>query len=245
MKKIYQSILIISIIYLSGCAGNSSVRLHPQLQEELIGINSVAIAPPEISIEEQALDGVNQKMKEREEEILGEMIAIANESLVEKGFRIIEYDFAGEISRNEDFAYNINQVREGYNEARKILYMDDNKSNNDKQEYSANVGPVVNNLSQKTGADSFLLINYSGIKKSGGSVAKDIAVGVILGLLTGYAPVSAMEASYVEVALIDGNSGDVLWSNYSHGQYLNSIILSRAMQELPVKNQKLASNKVQ
>ena len=244
MYKSYRVFLIIVFVYLTGCAGNSSVRLHPQLQQELININSVAIVPPEVSVEEQAVDGENQRLKEREDEILGEILTIANEQLAEKGFRVVSYDFNNEISRNEDFAYTVNQVKEAYGEARKILYVDQDRAENEEQALTANVGSVINAVSQKTGADSLLLINYSGIKKSGGSVAKDITVGVIIGLLTGYVPVSAMEASYVEVALIDGRTGDVLWTNFSHGQYINSIILSRALQEMPDKSQKVASNQV-
>lgn len=44
-------------------------------------------------------------------------------------------------------------------------------------------------------------------------MTKDIIAGALLGLLTGTAVVPAQEGAALEVALIDGTTGDVLWVN--------------------------------
>ena len=239
MNKVSKLIVVVAVFYMTGCAVNSGVRMHPQLQQELVSVNTVVIAPPEVSIIEQDLEGENLNLVELENSVLAELIQIAKESLTEKGFKLVDFDFSGEISSNEDFAYNLNLVKEGYSEASKILYVDDDKSESDNNKpYTANVGSVINIVSQKTGADTLLLINYSGVKKSGGSVAKDIVVGTLFALLTGYVPVAATEASYVEVALIDGATGDVLWANYGRGQSISSVIMSNVIQPLPDKKSK-------
>jgi hypothetical protein len=77
------------------------------------------------------------------------------------------------------------------------------------------------------------LLHYYGFEKSAGMVAKDIAAGVLLALVTGTAPISASQGSQVEVALIDGDTGAVLWVNTRAAPVLSADVTSATMNDLP------------
>ena len=83
------------------------------------------------------------------------------------------------------------------------------------------------------GADALIIANYQGFDKSSGLMAKEITSSVLLGALTGvyYAP--AKSGGRIELSLIDGVSGDVLWSNVFGGSLSAGNNLSIAMARLP------------
>ena len=55
----------------------------------------------------------------------------------------------------------------------------------------------------------------------------------MLTLLTGSTPISNSEASYVEIAFIDGVTGDVIWSNVNTIAQLSAAVADGALNKLP------------
>ena len=91
----------------------------------------------------------------------------------------------------------------------------------------------LNIISESTGAESILIMNFEGIEKSGGSTAKDILASTLLAAVTGVVAVSQQAASHVEIALIDASNGDVLWSNVRNGSNVSSSLAKAAMYNIP------------
>jgi len=221
ITKVIISFLAISALITTGCATTTTnVRQHSTLESQLIDVDSVLVVTPAVTIEKINFSDQNERMTELENDLKQQLITLANEKLTEKGFEVVKFDIEKAIEEDEQLAYAVTQAREGFQEAKKTLY-DSSLTQQQMQNFKVSVGTAVNIVSEKSGADAVLLLHYSGQRKSGGSVAKDIAVGVLVGLLTGYAPVSSFEASIVEAAFIDGVTGDVLWSNIYNSQALN------------------------
>lgn len=224
--------LILTMLVMVGCA-TTSVREHPNIMTQLNRMDSVVIAPPAVSVQQINFTGENDRLVEVEQGIQQELIQLARAGLQEHGFEVVDFDFEQAIADDEEFAYTITQVREGFAEARTQLYRSGVVYEENKRDVSASIGSAVNMVSEKSGADAVMLIHYSGMKKSGGEVAKDIAVSVMLTLLTGSTPVANTEASYVEIAIIDGVTGDVVWTNIMNSPQLSARVADLALKKLP------------
>ena len=228
----FRLIAVLAVVFVTGCA-TTTVREHPELESRLHQIESVVIAPAAVSIQQINFTGENEQLVEMEESIRAELMQLAKVQLEEGGYEVIDFDFDSAIAEDEDLAYTITQVREEFGEAKSKLYQRYVVPEEEKRSIQASVGTAVNMVSERSGADAVLLMHYTGAKKSAGSVAKDVAVSVMVTLLTGSTPVSNSESSYVEVAFIDGVTGDVIWTNILNSPQLSSGVASVAFKTLP------------
>ena len=225
-------IVLFMLVFLNACS-YTNVREHPTLEEQLLDVDSVLVVTPAVTIEQINFAADNERLPELEASIQQELIALANSELSSRGFEIVEFDLDEAIADDEDLAYAVTQARDGFDEAKKTLYEDGPLTEDEKRKFKVSVGTAVNLVSQKSGADAVLLMHYVGYRKSAGNVAKDVAVGVLSGLLLGVVPTSNNSSSYVEIAFIDGVTGDVLWSNVLSSASLNLTAATVALESFP------------
>ncbi len=174
-------------------------------------------------------------MTENEAEIRKLLYENAKQSLTSKGYEVIDYDLQSEIANNEEFAYIVNQVKDGFTQAKKDLKQGQQISVEESRSVKASLGSAVNLVAEQSGADAVLLVRYQGFEKSDGQIAKDIGTSVLVGVLTlgAVVPVQATSGALTEAALIDGASGDVLWTDIKPGK-LSSGVTSPAMESMPI-----------
>ncbi len=133
--------------------------------------------------------------------------------LEENNLKVISFDFSTEAANDEEFAYAITQAKEAWNKAKEDMYKEGMVSEKEKAKFTTTLGSVLNQIAEKTGADASLLIQYNGFQKSDGAIAKDIAAGVLLAVLTGAVAVQPTEGAVVDIALVDNSSGKVIWAD--------------------------------
>jgi len=230
MLKTHLGLLLI-LALITACA-TTTVREHPTLESQLLDVDSVLIVTPAVTIEQINFSADNERLIDLENTIKNDLISLATRELTARGFEIVDYDLEKAISEDENLAYAVNQAEEGFSEAKETLY-EEQLSEEEKRKFQVSVGTAVNIISEKSGADAVLLMHYIGYKKSAGYVAKDVAVGVLSGLLLGVVPTSANTSSYVEVAFIDGVTGDVLWTNVFSASTLDLTAANKAMEAFP------------
>ena len=223
--------LLTILAVLSACA-TTNVREHPTLESQLLDVDSVLIVTPAVTVEQVNFSADNERLVGLEQTIQNDLIAMATERLTARGFEIVDFDLEQAIAEDENLAYAVTQAEEGFEEAKKTLY-DEPLTEDEKRKFQVSVGTAVNIIAEKSGADAVLLMHYIGYKKSAGNVAKDVAVGVLSGLLLGVVPTSAASSSYVEVAFIDGVTGDVLWTNVFTAASLDLTAANKAMEAFP------------
>ena len=219
------------IVAVTGCA-TTSTRLHPTLEQELKQIEKVVIAPPDVRIVKVTLTGEDERIPDKEENYKQELLDIARRELAEGGYEVVDYDFATKLSEDEEFAYLVTQIREGFEQAKKDLQYGKQISEQEAQKIRTEVGEAATIVAGESGADAILLLTYSAFVKSGGHVAKDIATSFLVGILTGMAPVSSSSGAVTEVALIDGTTGEVLWTDIRQGAFKPELA-DTAMSTLP------------
>jgi len=228
--------IVLGSALLHGCS-YTSVRQHQDFHEYVKDVEYIVIAPPAVTVEEVTFTGENNKLHEKEELIRSGLMSLAKARLEERGFKVVEFDIDAEMEKDKDFAFEVNQVEEAFKQARQDLYDGNQVTEEEKSKFNSSLGPVVNTIASRAGADAVLLLHYYGFEKSAGMIAKDIAASVLLALVTGGATAtSSPEGSQVEVALIDGDTGAVLWVNTRAAPTLSADVTSATMYDLPGTN---------
>ena len=232
-KKLIVTALLFSWVIVSGCS-YTSVRQHQDFDEYLADIKSVVIAPPAVTIEEWQFSGDKVPLLEKKEKIRELIMLRAKERLLAKGFEVKDFDFNAAMESDPDFAFEVNQVVEAFNEARAELYDGKPVTEENKDKFDASIGPVINPIASRSQADAVLLLHYYGYEKSAGMVAKDLAASVLLALVSGGTTVAqSMSGSQVEIAFIDGDTGAVLWVNTKAVPSLTAEIAKHTIDEFP------------
>lgn len=232
ITKLRLHLCVVPVLMLLSACAMTSVREHPTLESQLLDVDSVLIITPAVTIEQVNFSADNERLVELEQSIQSELTTLARNALEARGFEIVDFDLEAAIEEDENLAYAVTQAEDGFEEAKKTLY-DEPLTEDEKRKFQVSVGTAVNIISEKSGADAVLLIHYIGYRKSQGQVAKDVAVGVLSGLLLGVVPTSATSSSYVEVAFIDGVTGDVLWTNIFSAASLDLTAATKAMEAFP------------
>lgn len=223
----------ILIFLLHGCATYTSVRQHEDFQDSAKQIKSVVVLPPQVEIEMIVFSGENTPLDDKEHAISKEITSLAASRLSQEGLEVVDFDFNQAIKEDEEFAYAVTQCEESLKNATQDLYNGTSVTVENKSNFKANIGPVVNAIAEKTGAESVLFMEYYGFEKSGGMVAKDITAAILLGALTGSVPVTPSSGSALNIALIDSTNGDILWNNVKSGPVLDGSLVNTNFDEFP------------
>lgn len=234
-KQKFEALVGITMLLLIQACSNTSVREHPSLESQLETIDSVVIAPPAVNITMITFSGSDEQLHEEEASIKDQLVALALARLETQGFDVVEFDFASATTEDDEFAYAVEQVREGYKAAKRTLYDTQMVPEADKRKFKSTVGEVANQVGDKTGADAILLIEYVGTKDSPGKVAQEAATSVLVGVLSMGTVISIpqSESATATVALIDTTTGEVLWSDLKIGLQLDTSVAGLAMGSMP------------
>jgi hypothetical protein len=234
MKMIKISAALILVWLVSACT-NTTVRQHIDHQSLAKDIASVAIIPPDVKINLITFDGDNEELIEEQLAMEKEIISIAKSRFEAEGLEVIEFDIASAVAEDEDFAYAVTQCVEAWNATKEELYSTGVVSESKKSTFNSSLGPVANGIAERTGADAVFLMDYQGAKKSKGMIAKDAGTSILIGVLTAGAvvPVQATQSATVDMALIDANSGKIIWNNRKFIGVVDSGIVQQALTELP------------
>jgi hypothetical protein len=208
-------LLVVSLV--SGCVTMTPIRQHPDFANAARQVQTVAILPPDVEYLRIVFTGDNERQTDKEQTITQELQEGLETALKKKQYALQPWLSDKQKEANKNASFDLQQVRTAYNEAAKQLF-EKPANEEESKNYRVSLGPVVNPVASLVNAEALLYVRYNGFEKSGGQQTKDIVAGVLLGALTGVIPVYAGEGSVLEVALIDGATGDVLWANRGGNQ---------------------------
>jgi len=231
-RSLYRCLLVIVCSFSAGCA-QTTIRQHTDLAEHLREIDSVVIAPPAVTIEYVVFNGENDHLREKEAKLKDALRAVAEKELEAHGFEVIDFDFNKAIEEDETFAFQVERVKTEFDFLRRDLYASTTVSKDNMSSFQASIGSAANTVSEMTGADAVMLIHYYGFQKSSGVIAKDMTIAVVVGVLTGVVMAPPVSGSMVEIVMIDGVTGDVLWTNVRGGLQVDELIASQALETFP------------
>lgn len=226
---------LIVLSALTGCA-MTPVRQHPDFASGKQKIKVVAILPADVEFRHLVFTGENERDSAREQAIASDLNATVGRLLEAKGYVIKEDLLKKAEAGDKQFNFDFEQFKNAYGQVYKELYAQPMVQEEQANKFKVGVGALANPFAQSCKADALLLIRYAGFDKSQGLIAKEVVGSALLAVLTGVVAVPAHNGGHIDLALIDGVSGDVLWTNAAGGPTASNASLNMALTKLPASN---------
>ncbi|MBK6509342.1 MAG: hypothetical protein IPG06_07675 [Haliea sp.] len=122
----------------------------------------------------------------------------------------------------------------GYDNAKEELQHGKAISLEEAKNIRASLGEVATRVAAAAEADAVVLVRFGGFEKSEGQIAKDVGTSLLIGVISlgTVIPIQPTSGAFTEVALIDGYSGDILWTDIRGGA-LSSELTDMLLDQLP------------
>lgn len=229
------SIVLLSLLSLSGCGTYTAVRQHPDFASQNRSIETVALLPPEVEYVRKVFAGDDEPVPSKELSVARTLSNAVPSTFRRRGYQISKVEIDKALGDSEELRYELEQLRKAYTQASGQLYEKGTVLEEQSKQFDVNLGTVVNQFADACDADGLILVRYSGFEKSDGLVTKEVVSNAMLAALTGtyYEPVRS--GGFIELALIDGNNGDVLWSNVEASTSTSYSLATKALKALPFR----------
>lgn len=217
MSKVRRSWVttVMSLLLLVTVAGCSTIKKHPDFMERHERIKTVSLMPPDVEVYKIVFKGDDEIMHDLIPVTKGYAVDAIQNIFAEKGYDVQEVSFSDEfLMANPDIQQSWAMAQDAF---RKFLDEIGNKKKR-KKEFKYNFGAGdINQLSGYLNSDVLIFVKNSAYKKSAGERVKDFAKSVLIGVaLLGAATVRYPgNAATYYIAIVEGETGDVLWYNYN------------------------------
>ncbi len=227
--------IAVCIVLLAACATKptTTAREHPDIDTALLDVERVVVAPAIVSIERIVFSGENERLTAQEARIAAELEAATAVALGARGYEVVPFDFNAAREADADLAFALNQVTEAFNRVKGDMQLGRAIPEEKKRQFAESLGEAVNQVADAADADAVVIVQFGGFDKSGGQQAKEMASSILLGVLLGSTAIQPSEGSYVEVALVDGVTGNLLWADAAGAAKLGSELVVRALASVP------------
>jgi hypothetical protein len=125
-----------------------------------------------------------------------------------------------ELAADDELRFAATQAQKAAEQALDEMFASATMAKKEALNYKRSLGPEINQFADMVDAEALFFVRYKYFTKSGGEIAKDIAVTVLLAAATlGNATiVQPVTVASIEVCLVDGATGDVLFANIAAAQ---------------------------
>jgi hypothetical protein len=191
----------------AGCGSLNSLR-HADFKTRQPELHALALLPPKAEVVKVAFKGNHETMQELGEEVQRVLREEILDGLKKRGYQMSTTSLeAQQALQNPELQRSLFTVE-------KILEEKFSKEGPSAfKKFNYSVGPDINVLSEYTQSDALLMAYCFAYKKTGGEITKDIlqTIGIAVATLGSVAVYSYPSGAAIHLALIDGDSGNVLW----------------------------------
>ena len=206
-------IIFLAVWFLGGCA--SSIRMCPDYPQRKDQIKTIAIMPPEVEAIKITASGDNQMLFDLIPKLQYMITDQARLHLEKKDLSIKVLDISKDaLKEDAELRTDLGSVQEtfarGNAESIKKAY----KKGGDKN-FNYSMDAEVNPFADRTDADALIFVRGTAAKKTKGAITKDYLKTFAIGMATAGQSVVLFPKSFIafQIAVVDGNTGDVLWYN--------------------------------
>ena len=200
------------LVLLTGCA-TPQYRTHPEFEQRLQAGMTIAVMPPDVKVYEVSAGEVPELMDEWSETARMNVIEAVRNRLPGKGtFTIREFDPTQSEAAKAEFEDAVPLFRAVALSAAIHTYIESGAQFETKtKQFDYSLGPLPM-IRQASGADAVLFIEGLDQVQSSGRVVRDVAL-LVVGAAFGVIIVPQGGLTALSAALVDPQSGDVLWFN--------------------------------
>ena len=211
-------ILICACLFAAACATTTApqFRSHPHLNEKLGQTGTITVVPLNVDVYQLSAGGVKEKIDEWCFLARRNVLTAVEEEL--KQIPLLNLKSFSETAISENQKSNLEQTSALFNAISTSIILHtygppDHRFPEKIQNFDYSLGTEVSELSEQT--DALLLVQAMDHISTAGRKALQ-AGSVILGALVGVAVTPNLGITVVSIALVDAQSGDILWYNF-HG----------------------------
>jgi hypothetical protein len=210
------------------------MRKHPQFEERRARIASVAVMPPDVEVIEQAFRGSGKPLREDEDRVRFNLASIAARVLVEQELNAKRANLEEPaLKENPELRFKLTQIQEAFARVMGKAYRREHVSRSTAFKVEYTLGPGVNFFANHAQADGLFFIRMKGGSESKGLRRLDFALDTLSGVATGVWPdPESGERAFVQVGLVDGTTGDVLWSDMARAEDLDGRSMEKAIERM-------------
>jgi hypothetical protein len=215
-------LFLTSLLALSGCA--TTVRQNPNWFARRGQITAVAVMPPDVKIHLITFKGDNPPLPEDEANLRSRLSSAVAKALEARGFAVRKPEvFQAHLAESSDLRQLTTQVNDSFLQAAHEAYHQQNWDRSSTEptaeRYERSLGLAVASVADHAAADVLVLVGMEGFRKSRGELAWEAAESIVVTVLTlGAGYMGPPMGAALIIALVDGPSGDVLWTNIAGTQ---------------------------
>jgi hypothetical protein len=208
--------VLFACLLFSACATAPGYRANPQLNEKLNTARTLMVIPLAVDVYQISAGGVAEKMDEWSFKAKRNVMMAIQDELQTKPLLIVK-PFE-ETLLSDDQKSNLEETRALFNAVNYSVIIHtygppEQRFSEKVKNFDYSLGPEVKELARDT--DTLLFVSCSDQIATAGRKALQ-AGSIILGALVGVQITPAFGATTIYVALVDADSGSILWYNF-HG----------------------------
>jgi len=200
-------------LMLAGCT--TTVRKHPEFAKRRAKIANVAVVPPDVEVVRVVFKGDNQPLNEEAARIRTRLPDLIAAAMRKQGFTVKEAGLDEQhFADKPDLRFQTTQLQDAFARADQQMFKVVQMSKSEAENYKTTLGTDVIPIADHADVDALVVAKMNGFKKSGGEIAKDVAITVLIAVATLGNAVATQptKGASLQVALIDGTTGDILWA---------------------------------
>jgi hypothetical protein len=220
------------LVACSGCS--STMRKAPDFEERRARIESVAVMPADVEVLEHAFKGSGKRLREDEEIVRLNLVSMAARVLSEQGVdaRKANLDEPA-LKEKPELRFKLTQIQEAFAREMGEAYEKETMRRSKAFQSRHSLGSDVNVFSDRAQVDGLLFVRVKGVRESEGQRKFGLFLDTLIGVTTGAWPDPASgEAAVVQIGLVDGTTGDVLWSDMGTAMNFDGMSMEKTIERL-------------
>jgi len=216
----------------SGCY--STMRKSPRFEERRARIASVAVMPPDTEVIEHAFKGSGRRLREDEDRVRGNLALITTRVFVDQGLTAKRANLEEPaLKEKPELRFKLTQVQEAFAREMGEAYQEETMRRSKAFKAEHSLGPDVNVFSDRDQVDGLVFIRVKGVRQSEGQQKLGFFLDTLIGITTGvWDEPGSGENAVVQIGLVDGTTGDVLWSNMAQTMDFDGMSMEKTIDRM-------------
>ena len=210
------------------------MRKAPNFDARLARIASVAVMPPDVEVREHAFKGSGSQLRQEEDPVRFNLASITTRLLAEHGITAKRAGLEeSALKEKPDLRFKVTQLQEAFAREMGEAYQDESMRRSKAFQAQHSLGPDVNVFSDREQVDGLVFVRLEGVQQSEGQRKLAFFLDTLIGITTGvWEDPGSGESAVVQVGLVDGTTGDVLWSDMGRAADFDGMSMENAIERM-------------
>ncbi|HYD50542.1 MAG TPA: hypothetical protein VEB21_19455 [Terriglobales bacterium] len=209
----------------AGCSGvqRTMVRRHPELSQRIDNVRTVAVLPPLVRVQELRLTEAAERQRHLESQMRTEIQERLERLLQGRGFTVVPAHLEeSELGQDGVLRFALTELDNSCEMISREVYWKGSLPVAEAFQVRSTLGPMINVFADRAGADVLVRVDTAIAIKSAGMRRKDLFFD-ILAALAGTVRRTPVAGGVMEVQLLDGTTGELLWANRGGAVYFDKV----------------------